>query len=58
MELEVSSTTKRKSAVLAPNVWKPFHPGASMEHLRKLVFHGDLDDCHICFQGELRNSKF
>jgi hypothetical protein len=29
-----------------------------METLRKLGFHGDLDDCHICPQGKLKHSKF
>ena len=31
---------------------------ASVETLRKLGFHGDYDDCHICPQGKLKHSKF
>ena len=31
---------------------------ASVETLKKLGFHGDLDDCHICPQGKLKHSKF
>jgi len=29
-----------------------------VETLRKLGFHGDRDDCHICPQGKLIHSKF
>jgi len=31
---------------------------ASIETLRKLEFHRELDDCHICPQGKLKHSKF
>ena len=30
---------------------------ASIETLRKLEFHRELDDCHICPQGKLKHSK-
>jgi hypothetical protein len=29
-----------------------------VETLRKLGFHGHLDDCYICPQGKLKHSKF
>jgi hypothetical protein len=31
---------------------------ASAETLTNLDFHGELDDCDICSQGELKHSKF
>jgi hypothetical protein len=55
----------------AIDVMMPFHPfpegiiniwhrrlGITMETLRKLSFHGEIDDYHICTQGNLKYSKF
>ena len=40
------------------NTWHRGQGHASVETLRKLGFHGDLDDCHICPQGKPKHSKF
>jgi len=40
------------------NIWLRRLGHASVETLRKLGVHGDLDDCHICPQGKLKHSKF
>jgi hypothetical protein len=40
------------------NIWHRRLGHESVETLRKLGFHGDLDDCHICPQGKLKHSKF
>jgi len=29
-----------------------------VETLRKLGFHGNLENCHICLQGKVMHSKF
>jgi len=73
MELETTYITRKKQVMLAPNSWKPivtliskgsiniWHRRlghASVETLRKLGFHGDLDDCLIFPQGKLKHSKF
>jgi hypothetical protein len=36
------------------NIWHRQLGHASVETLRKLGFHGDLDDCRICPQGKLK----
>ena len=40
------------------DIWHRRLGRASVETLRKLEFHGDLDDCHICPQGKLKHPKF
>jgi hypothetical protein len=40
------------------DIWHRRLGHASVETLRKLGFHGDLDDCNICSQGKLKHSKF
>jgi len=40
------------------NTWHRRLGHARVETLRKLGFHGELDDCHICPQGKLKHSKF
>jgi hypothetical protein len=40
------------------NIWHRRLGHASVETLRKLGMHGDLDDCHICPKGKLKYSKF
>jgi len=37
-------------------IWHQRLGHASVETLRKLGLHGDLDDCHICPQGKLKHS--
>jgi len=39
------------------NIWHRRLGHASVKTLRKLGFHGDLDDCHICPQGKLKHSN-
>jgi hypothetical protein len=41
-----------------PDALSLFFRRVSKETLRKLGFHGELDDCHICTQGKLEHSKF
>ena len=61
--LELGSQSKSRCLVTIfskgnINTWHRRLGHASVETLKRLGFHGDLDDCHICPQAKLKHSKF